>query len=78
MKNEIKTFETALSRLEEIVKALESGSTPLDASIKLFEEGVSLSSYCSKLLRDAEQKVIMLTKNGDDIIEEPFAPLEEK
>ena len=71
------SFEIALKRLEEIVKALESGSSSLDDSIKLFEEGVNLSGYCNKLLKEAEQKVVMLTKSGDEVIEEPFKPLEE-
>ena len=60
------TFETAISRLEEIVKALESGNTPLDNSLSLFEEGVSLMKYCNQKLDTAEQKVRILTmgENG--------------
>ena len=34
------TFEGAMKRLEEIVRFLESGSAPLDDSLKAFEEGV--------------------------------------
>jgi exodeoxyribonuclease VII small subunit len=63
------TFEESLKRLEIIVRSLESGNTPLDDSIKLFEEGVKLSGYCNKLLEQAEQKVTMLV-NGK---EEAFA-----
>ena len=37
-----KSFEEAIKRLEEIVKALESGDTPLEQSIALFEEGTEL------------------------------------
>ena len=36
------TFEAAMARLEEIVRALESGNAPLDVSLGLFEEGVAL------------------------------------
>ena len=32
------TFEEALSRLEEIVRALDGGDAPLDKSLELFEE----------------------------------------
>lgn len=72
MKKDI-TFEDALKRLEEIVKALESGNTPLEDSIKLFEEGVQLSAYCNKLLESAEQKVTMLIKgDGEDMKETPY------
>jgi exodeoxyribonuclease VII small subunit len=40
----IKDFESALQRLEEIVKRLESGDLPW--SLELFEEGVALSRFC--------------------------------
>lgn len=64
--NENITFETAIARLEEIVRALESGNTPLDTSLSLFEEGVSLVKYCNQKLDTAEQKVKILTlgENG--------------
>ena len=43
-------FEEAMARLEEIVRALESGSAPLDKSLELFEEGVSLVKMCNSKL----------------------------
>lgn len=64
------TFEQSLKRLEEIVRALESGDTPLEESIALFEEGVKLSGYCNTLLETAEQKVTVLTKNASGEISE--------
>lgn len=63
-----KTYEEALTRLEEIVALLEKGNMPLEDSLKLFEEGTSLSSYCYTTLNNAQQKVIELTK--EDIVEE--------
>ena len=39
MKIEDMTYEQAVSRLEEIVSLLEKKDTPLDESVKLFEEG---------------------------------------
>ncbi len=66
-------FEAALSRLEEIVKLLESGDAPLDRSLELFEEGVKLVKLCGKRLDEAEKKIAVLVKNGDDSYdEEPF------
>ena len=38
-------FENAIARLEQIVRALESGSAPLDDSLALFEEGVRLPKH---------------------------------
>ena len=45
-----KTFESQLARLEEIVSALEAEQTDLDASVKLFEEGMALSQALSAKL----------------------------
>ena len=59
------SFEEALSRLEEIVKGLESGSAPLDKSLELFEEGVGLVRECNKKLDGARQKITMLSTNGE-------------
>ncbi len=55
------TFEKAMIRLEQIVAALEGGKCSLDDSLKLFEEGTKLTAYCSKLLKEAEQKIVKLT-----------------
>jgi exodeoxyribonuclease VII small subunit len=60
MKKEM-TFENAIARLEEIVAALESGDSPLDETMSLFEEGIRLSEVCNKKLTAAEQKIIKVT-----------------
>ena len=63
-------FEEALARLEEIVRKLEGGETPLDESLGLFEEGVRL---CGDKLDEAERKITVLTKNGEGGYDEkPF------
>lgn len=67
------TFEQALARLEKIVRELENGDTPLEESIKLFEEGVKLSGVCSSLLKEAKQKVEILIDNGQNIEKEAFS-----
>ena len=59
------TFESAMTRLEEIVRALEGGNVPLDTSLALFEEGVSLVKFCNNRLDRAEQKVKILV-NGEN------------
>ncbi len=55
------TFEKAMTRLEQIVAALEGGKCTLDDSLKLFEEGTKLTAYCNALLKEAEQKIVKLT-----------------
>ncbi len=72
-KNE-KTFEEMLSRLEEIVRALDSVQTPLDTSLALFEEGAALVRLCTQKLDDAQQKVTLLTVGEAGVTEEPFRP----
>ena len=57
------TFEKAMARLEYIVAQLEGGKCSLDESLKLFEEGTKLTSYCTKALKSAEQKIVRLTSN---------------
>jgi exodeoxyribonuclease VII small subunit len=58
-----KKFETALGRLEEIVRDIEQGDLPLEQSLKLFEEGIKLSRLCNTRLEEAERKVEVLLKD---------------
>lgn len=59
------TFEEALKSLENVVAKLESGEIKLEESIRLFEEGMKLSSLCQKRLDDADRKIeILLRKPG--------------
>ncbi|ABL00012.1 exodeoxyribonuclease VII small subunit [Pelobacter propionicus] len=68
-------FETALKKLEEIVRRLEGGSLSLDESLKAFEEGVRHASFCSKKLDEAERRVEVLLKRKDgSFSREPFQP----
>ncbi len=67
------SFEQGLNRLDEIVRHLEQGDLPLSESLSLFEEGAKLLASCSKLLDEAEQKVVKLRKGADRQPEElPF------
>lgn len=59
------TFEESMTRLDEIVKALEAGDVPLEESMKLFEEGTKLAAKCAELLDTAELKVSKLMAGPD-------------
>ena len=61
MANKTMSFESAIERLEEIVRKLESGDASLDESIKLYSEGVELVGKCNKKLDDTELKIKLLT-----------------
>jgi len=56
------SFEQALERLEAIVDMLESGTLDLQASLKIFEEGIALSVRCQQELQKAEGRVQQLVR----------------
>lgn len=58
------TYEKAIKRLEEIVSQLENNDVPLEQSIALFQEGVTLSQYCDKKLKNIQEKVAQIYENG--------------
>jgi exodeoxyribonuclease VII small subunit len=64
--NERFDFEAALEELEELVTKLEKGDLPLEESLKEFERGVALTRSCQKELKEAEQKVNLLTEKGEE------------
>lgn len=70
MENKSKSFEQSLARLEQIVSCMERGDVPLEEALKLFEEGTSLVASCTKLLDDAEMKVVLMSKGADGTPEE--------
>jgi len=59
------SFESAMKRLEEIVRAMERGDVALDESLKLFKEGTDLVRTCGKLLDDAQLQVEKVVKGPD-------------
>ena len=63
------SFEKNLARLEQIVTQLESGKPDLNASLKLFEEGVELLRLASEELNETEEKVKELVERADGVLE---------
>ena len=51
------SFEEAFTRLESVVRRLESGQMSLDQSTALFEEGMKLAKECNEMLNGAELKI---------------------
>jgi len=64
------TFEEAYRRLEEISRKLEDGSTPLETSFELYEEGRKLIALCQKMLDEAERKITLLKLGPEGVISE--------
>ena len=51
------TFEQALKRLEEIIRALEGSSFSLENMVQLYDEANELISMCTSELAAASKKV---------------------
>lgn len=56
----MKDFEKNLARLEEINEKIKDSAIPLEQSIALFEEGLSLAKKLENDLKKVEQKVEIL------------------
>lgn len=68
-----KSFEEAMSELEQIVARLEKGDVSLEESIANFQQGIELSRYCAAKLDDAEKKIsILLQDEEGNLIEKDF------
>ena len=67
-----KNFESALKRLEEISDLLENDETPLEESVKLFEEGIELKEYCEEKLRSAKIKIDKIIKKNKSLSSTEF------
>ena len=69
------SFEAALKELEKIVSRLESGDTPLQDAIDLYERGDKLRLLCAERLDAAQARIeaIRLDPAGAAAGTRPFA-----
>ena len=72
--SEAPSFEAAVAELEQILRALEDGSTSLEESLARYERGVGLLKHCYAQLQSAEQRISLLAGLGEDgkPVLEPF------
>jgi exodeoxyribonuclease VII small subunit len=70
-KNE--SYESMMTRLEDIVSAMENSELSLDESMKYYEEGIKICNKLYKILNEAEGKIKILNNN----LEEDFMQGEE-
>lgn len=66
------SFENKIQELEEIGLELEKGNLNLNDSVAKFEKGIKLAKQCSKMLEEAEKRIMILINNEEEIIETPF------
>ena len=68
-----KTFENALTRLEQITGELEAGDLSLEKSLDKFNEGIALVQFCNSRLEEAKSQVDLLLKKDGALTAVPFA-----
>lgn len=71
-------FEEKLTSLEAVVERLERGDLSLDESVKLFEEGVKLSTACKQELEQAEGRIQLLVEGPGAQLQVTEVSLEEQ
>ena len=59
-------FEDAVSELEGLVEALETGDVSLEQALGKFERGVTLARQCQQTLKHAELRVDQLLGDSED------------
>jgi len=59
--NQNLTFEQSLAELDQIVRDLEDGQLGLEDALNRYEAGVGLLKRCYAQLRQAEQRILLLT-----------------
>lgn len=68
-------FEQALEELEGLVERMEQGDLSLEQSLKDFERGIELTRACQNALKEAEQKVQLLSEQSG---QEKLVPFEDE
>ena len=59
-------FESAMAELESLISRMEDDDLSLEESLKDFEKGISLTRMCQASLKDAEQRIKILTEDGEE------------
>jgi exodeoxyribonuclease VII small subunit len=67
-------FEKALEELEGLVSSMEAGDLSLENALQQFERGIQLTRQCQLALREAEQKVEILTEKAGQVETADFDP----
>lgn len=73
LSDEAPAFEDGLAELEAIVDRLEGGELALEAALQAFEQGVGLARALAGRLAEAEQRVDVLLREGDEALLRPLA-----
>lgn len=73
-----RTYEQAVSELEEIIAGIEAGEIDLEESLKKYEYGMKLIRHCQMILDRAEQTIQKLSVNDAADTESEAEPVDEE
>ena len=68
------TFEQQLAAVEALISGMESGSMPLEESMRRYEEGMAMIASMEKELLSAQQRLTVIRRGAEGESEE--APME--
>lgn len=60
-----KTFEEAITKLEQITQSMQNNALPLEEALAAYEEGMQLVHFCQEKLAVVEQKLMVLNKDDE-------------
>ncbi len=60
------TFEQKLAKIDDIINSLENSSSSLDESVKLYNQGITLTQECQKELEEATLKVKKISSEAKE------------
>ena len=58
------TYETKIEQLRKIIEKIDDGTTSLDESMRLYEQGAVLVKQCEDMLHEAEVKITTLSRDA--------------
>lgn len=62
MAGKVKTLEDSFAELEEILEKLEDEEVSLEASFKLYQEGMKLVKKCNQSIDKVEKELIVISE----------------
>ena len=65
MVKKAETYESMMKDLEKILGDMEKPETTLQDNLKNYENGVMLCNKMNKILNEAENKIKLITENGE-------------
>ena len=67
------SIETQLEQIQALVARMEGGELSLDDTLSAFEQGVKLIREAQANLAEAEQKIQLLTEQGEEPVATAFS-----